>query len=198
MTVDIVIPDGNEAEFLEMASLLGFDSLYFAYSVKDYKKGVDRVSKLNSNIKVKCCVIGDNKIAGKFRNTFCITDCSFVNNGVIRKIFENKGINLVYGLELNRLNDHTHFLNSGLDQVLCKLAKKHGTIICFNFHDLLFSDNKARLLGRIMQNIRFCKKYKVKIAIASFATKPIEMRYYHDLVSLLVVLKADKNSLSIF
>ena len=34
-----------------------------------------------------------------------------------------------------------------------------------------------------MQNVRFCRKYKVNTVIASFASKPEEMRSAHDLIS---------------
>ena len=130
-------------------------------------------------------------IGGK-KSILNVFDCSSKDSGVIRKVFEDKKIDLVFNLELNNKKDHTHFVNSGLDQVLCKLAKKHGKIVCFSFGSLLNVSNfkRSRLLGRIIQNIRFCKKYKVKIAIASFAKNAKEMRYYHDLIALLIVLKA--------
>jgi RNase P/RNase MRP subunit p30 len=40
----------------------------------------------------------------------------------------------------------------------------------------------------MMQNIDFCRKYKIKTAIASFARNPYEMRGPRDLMSFGIVL----------
>jgi len=67
---------------------------------------------------------------------------------------------------------------SGLNQVLCKLAAKNNVAIGFDFSYLLNSSGKerARILGRMSQNVRFCKKYKVKMVFSSFARNKYELR----------------------
>jgi RNase P/RNase MRP subunit p30 len=39
------------------------------------------------------------------------------------------------------------------------------------------------ILGRIMQNIKLARKYKMKIKLASFARNPYELRDCNDLLS---------------
>lgn len=119
-----------------------------------------------------------------FSNVITI-DNRFVKSGENnRKIFERKRNIIIYNLE-DQKRDFMHHRNSGLDQVLCKLAKKNKIAIAFNFNLVLNSEamKKSQILGRMMQNVRFCRKYKVPIVIASFAAKVNEMRSAHDLVS---------------
>lgn len=194
MNIDIVVPDNNEDLFLPIAEKLGYSRLCFGYILKDVKKGIEKINKLQGKTKIKLdfAVICDSKKTRNITN-LCIFDCSFKNNSVIRYIFESKDIDLVFGLENNSLKDHTHFVNSGLDQVLCKIAKKKNKIVCFDFSSILNSSDELRskLLSRMIQNIKLCKKYKVDIAIISFAKKPDDMKYYHDLIAFLIVLKCD-------
>ena len=61
--------------------------------------------------------------------------------------------------------------DSGLNHVLAKLAKENNITIIIDFsaiNKLKFKE-KALRLGRIMQNIRLCRKAKCKIKIASLA-----------------------------
>jgi RNase P/RNase MRP subunit p30 len=59
----------------------------------------------------------------------------------------------------------------------------------FGYSLLKCSDvRRAVLLGRMKQNLRICKKYKVKIRVFSFALKPYEIRSEKDLESLGKVL----------
>ena len=44
---------------------------------------------------------------------------------------------------------------------ICKLANKNKIAIGFNFNDILKSKNKGQLIGRMMQNAKLCKKYKL-------------------------------------
>lgn len=101
-----------------------------------------------------------------------------------RKIFERKSGIIIYNLEEQK-RDYIHFRNSGLNQVLCKLAKKNNIAIAFNFNLILNSEGmlRSQLLGRMMQNIKLCRKYKINTVIASFASKPEEVRSAHDLIS---------------
>ena len=119
-----------------------------------------------------------------------------------RLVLENKNIDLLVSPEKNRNKDFMHYRNSGLNQVLCKLAHKNGIAIAFSFNEILKSKgtSRSRIIGRIMQNIRLCRKYKLKMVLASFALSEIELRNSSDLISLGIVLgmtpKEAKESLS--
>jgi RNase P/RNase MRP subunit p30 len=73
-----------------------------------------------------------------------------------------------------------HHRNSGLNHVLCKLARDKNISIGFSFFELFISNKKEIILGRIIQNVRFLKKYRVECFISSFASEPYQMRSKED------------------
>jgi RNase P/RNase MRP subunit p30 len=91
---------------------------------------------------------------------------------------ENKKVNILLSPEKNSKKDLMFSRRSGLNQVLCKLAAKNDVVIGFDFSYLLNSTGKqkARILGRMRQNVKFCKKYKVKMIFSSFAKTKYELR----------------------
>ncbi|MEK6934700.1 MAG: RNase P subunit p30 family protein [Nanoarchaeota archaeon] len=105
------------------------------------------------------------------------------NDNINRKIVENKNYDILLSPEKNRDKDFMHSRDSGLNQVLCKLAKKNDIAIGFNFNDVLISKNKWLILGKMMQNVRLCRKYKVKMIILSGAKNKNELRAAKDLSS---------------
>jgi len=83
---------------------------------------------------------------------------------------------------------------SNLNEVLVKLAYKNNVAYGLSFYHILIAKNRPKLIGREMQNIRLCKGVnKPLVLIASFARKPDQMRWPHDLVSLGVVLGLPEN-----
>ncbi|HLD02859.1 MAG TPA: RNase P subunit p30 family protein [Candidatus Nanoarchaeia archaeon] len=80
-------------------------------------------------------------------------------------------------------NDKTHHRNSGLNHLICKLAKENNVAIGFSFSNLLNSTNISRVLGRMKQNVRLCRKYKIRMMIGSFAENEFEMRTAKDLMA---------------
>jgi len=111
------------------------------------------------------------------------------NEGLNRKIVENKSTDILLDPE-PKGKDALHYRHSGLNQVICKLANKNKVAIAFSFSRILKADEKERirLFGKIMQNIRFCRKYKVKMILASFALDKYEMRNAQDLRSFALVI----------
>ena len=103
----------------------------------------------------------------------------------IRKAFESKNTDLIYGIEKFRGKDKMNQKDSGLNQVLCKLANKNKIKIGFSFSDVLNSEGtrRAKILGRMIQNAMLCNKYKVDVVVGSFASNKYEMRMAKDLVA---------------
>jgi ribonuclease P/MRP protein subunit RPP1 len=95
-----------------------------------------------------------------------------------RFVVENKKVDILLSPENNSRKDLMFSRRSGLNQVLCKLAAKNGVAIGFDFSYLLNSKGKqrARILGRMRQNVKFCKKYGVKMVFSSFARNKYELR----------------------
>ncbi len=102
-----------------------------------------------------------------------------------KSLFENKRVGILVGLEKNRERDFMKSRDSGLNQTLCKLANKNKIIIGFSFSDVLNSNGieRSNLLGKMMQNARLCRKYKVKMIVGSFASKWQELRSESDLMA---------------
>lgn len=89
------------------------------------------------------------------------------NEIINRKAVESKSVDILLHPEENTKKDFMHSRNSGLNQVLCKLASKNNVAIGFSFNNILNSSGmkRATILGRMMQNIILCRKYKVKMII---------------------------------
>lgn len=77
-----------------------------------------------------------------------------------RKILENKDIDILLSPELHDRKDKLKQRDSGLNEVLCKIAKKNNIKIGINMGEIKKKKDKERaiLLARIMQNIMLCKK----------------------------------------
>jgi ribonuclease P/MRP protein subunit RPP1 len=107
------------------------------------------------------------------------------NEIINRKALENKNVQMLLNAEPKEDN-FMHSKNSGLNQVLAKLAKKDNISIGFSFNKILSSNYEERidLFGKIMQNIMICNKYKVKMYIVNFIKNEIDKRNINDLKDL--------------
>lgn len=107
---------------------------------------------------------------------------------VNRATLENKRVDILLSPESGRGDDLIHCRNSGLNQVLCALARRNDIAIGFNFCDILNSKERDKLIGRMMQNIRLCRKFKVKMVFDCFTEKEWEKREKRDLFAFAQVL----------
>jgi len=185
--MEIVFPQDNEKEFIALAEKLNIKELCLVYSLKnkDKKQEITKL-QLKTKVKLKFGIIAEAKEIQKAKNIskFVITSSS-TND---QQTLEKHKPNLIFNLENSLQKDKLHYRNSGLNQVLCNLAHENKTTIGFSFSEILNSKNKTRLLGRIIQNLKLCKKYKLNCILVSFAKKPFEMRNEQDLKSLLKIL----------
>lgn len=100
-----------------------------------------------------------------------------------RKAVEDKNVDILMGPEKIRNRDFMHYRDSGLNQVLCRLARENKIRIGFNFNDVLKSEDRKNILGRMIQNVRLCRKFRVKMVLISGAKNELEMRASRDLIS---------------
>jgi len=193
MFADIVFPNDNEGEFIKLAERLSIPSICFVYifNRKDNQKArAEKLAKLQKETKLRL-FLGlwvkktETMQARKFADLILVK--STPEN---REVLEKREVDTLFGLEDNPKPDPMHYRYSSLNQVLCAIASQNRTIISFPFRMCLLADSERRmtLFGRISQNIRFCRKYKVPTALASFAQDPYEMRNPNDLASLGIVL----------
>ncbi len=101
---------------------------------------------------------------------------------ILRSALEDKRVDVIIGQEELEVKDSVHQRRSGLNQVLCKLAKDNNIAIGFSFNSILNAYDRPRMIGRIMQNIKLCRKYKVRMVFATFAEGNFGLRSAKDLL----------------
>lgn len=188
---DTIFPKNNEKEFLEIAKKLRTKELYLIYPFqKNIKPLETKIRELQSitKIKLNLGLIANQKDIPKAKNKckFILTESTEKDQYTLEKLKPN----LLFNLEKDERKDKTHYRLSGLNQVLCKLANKNKITIAFSFEQILKEKNKPQLLGRIIQNLRFCKKYKVNTIIRSFASNPYNLKSIKQLESLKRILNS--------
>jgi hypothetical protein len=143
-----------------------------AFPKNNEKEFLEIAEKLNVEI----------KFAEKVKQGYKADNMLISNNGE-RKNFESKQIKLFYDLENRDERDFIHQRNSGLNQILAKIAHDKNKIIAFNFSTILNSEpeKRAQILGRMKQNVKLCRKYKVKMFVGTFANNPYELRGKYEL-----------------
>lgn len=171
MEFDICLPNNNEEEFIKIAKHLEIPELLFLYEFKDRKSfEIKRQKKYNHKIIVGLLVNEKN-----FQKTRGLTPYTFAKNPS-RDLLESGVVNYFYDFEDQTQRDFLHHRNSGLNQVLCKIIKDKDKKLLFSYNLLLNSKNPQTILGRMMQNARFAKKYGLENYIKSFAQNPFELR----------------------
>lgn len=175
--IDFVFPNSNEKEFSEIAKELGFDKLCFVYPFSSFPKNAEYIPNTTRAVFCKASELPKARKLAKF----VIVDSSDADRNVIEK----QQFDIITNLEGIARSDSTHFRRSGLNQVLCTLLNKRKKTVAFNLNALLRANKGLRviILGRFAQNVMLCRKYKVKILLASFARTLYEMRAAHDMVA---------------
>lgn len=113
---------------------------------------------------------------------------------LLRFVLEKTTAELVFGQEAINFSDSLQFPRSGLDQITCQLAYEHQKRIGFSFREILEAEDKAKILRRMMFNLKLCQKYKVKVFFSSFSEESWEMRSAKDLRAFLEVLGCQQKS----
>lgn len=172
MYYDIVCPDKNEVEFIEMAKRLGYKGLCFLYEELPRERLHDDKLQISYGLQKKDMV--------KNRKNTDLVVARDVENP--RLCVEKYLPDIIFGTEKAGKKDFMHQRNSGVDHVICELASKKGVGFGFSLEDIMQKDTK--ILGRIMQNIILFQKFNLKIFICSMAKKPIHMKNPRDIEAL--------------
>ena len=196
MDADIVLPKNNEAEFIEIAEKIGINKLYFLYDF-DYYDEQKTAKKLEfikerRNVSVEIGFLANQRNFSRAAKQSKIIVAKSSDKD--RFFIESGKIKIIYGFEEIHKRDHLHQRASGLNHILCELASKNNVAVGFCY-SVLLSKNHALasiLMGRIMQNISLCQKFKVKMVIGSFSEKPFELRQHHDIISLFSIFGINK------
>lgn len=102
-----------------------------------------------------------------------------------RKILENKNVDILLSPESHNRKDSLKQRDSGVNEILCRIAAKNRIKIGLNLEEIKKrkGKEKAILLARIKQNIMLCKKAGTEIKILGKYDKK-------DVFSLLLTLGA--------
>ena len=178
---DIVFPEKNEAEFLVRAKTLGIKELIFVY------QDPTQFYKSSSSVKVTNALLATPTDIQKAKNH---TDMILVKSSEQDlHLVEHKPPSILFDTELSPKSDALHQRASGLNHILAKACAKNKVAIGFSMYSILSANPKMRsiILGRMMQNIKICRKLKVHMKVASFAKSPGGMRNPADLKALFIV-----------
>lgn len=188
MFIDVVLPKGNEKEFIAMARRLGISGLVFLYPKKEKAK---RFQCADSDFLVWHGLCAGGKDCSKLRRD-ALTYTAALDPAKAEVVLEKGSADAVFYLENSRRKDSMHYRLSGLNQVLCVHAREKEVHIGIALQPLLHNQgrHRARLLGRYSQNIRFCRKFKTGMTVASLAASPWELWAPDEIRSLLLSLGA--------
>ena len=195
---DMVFPKNNEAEFVEIAAKLSLKKIYFLYDFDQYneekiKKKLESITNNNINVEFGF-IVNQKNIKSAIKQTKSIVAKSSEND---RAFIESKNVRLIFGFEETHKKDYLHQRASGLNHIICEIANKNDVVLGFPYGSLLDKNNKemSLLLGRMIQNINLCRKYKAKTAIGCFSSDPYKLRAPHDLMSLFGMLGMDAKTI---
>lgn len=170
MTIELVKAELNTRNF-------GFDKIIIIkdnyITDRDYeeaRKSIEKISKINNLIIVQ----------GR-------------DEEFNRKVLENRKVKILLDPENNNRGFSLIQRNSGLNHVLCKMAKENNIAIGINLSEIIKREgkNRAEYLAKVMQNVMLCKKYKVKMLMTTLAENKSELRNSYDMKSLCLVLGMD-------
>ena len=109
-------------------------------------------------------------------------------NEINRIALENKRIFALLDPNFEREKDYLDSRNSGLNQVLCKIARDYNKKVFISLDSL--HDEKS--LGRVIQNFRLCKKFRTEIQLVNFSSDE-SLKSVHELQEIERVLNSKEH-----
>lgn len=169
----------------EIAKEKGYNTVYFIKEIFS----VDNKSFEDSKEYNSCIINIENlenlrKAIDKSQSRFKFIFVLGSDNAINRVALENRKVSGLISPEFNRKFDYVHYKNSGLNQVLAKIAKSEGKMLIedLSFLKSEFSKKiKSQILGRIMQNYALSRKYKFNFILTFIAENAKEIMKTKDI-----------------
>ncbi len=145
----------------ESAREAGFDGVFFIDEVSTAVLDTQSKDELRKEI---------SRASSKGQKIVVLGSSDEIN----RIAVSDKRVSMLLNPEGTRTKDYLHYRSSGLNQVLCRLAIQNKVAIGISFSALRLQKgiSRADRIGRVMQNIDLCRKYKTPLVLASFGKKP--------------------------
>jgi hypothetical protein len=172
MFTDLCFPNNNEKEFLGIANKLKIKSLCFIYYSRDKVKTIK-----DNNIKTHTALLTNNPIWRKDNGVDYLL-CN-INTKII---VPDKRV--LYFFDNDENNRSFHAPLDILNQVIIKEMVNEDKKLCIPFSYIIKCKESPRIVEKVAFVIRLCKKYKVKVYIASFANNPYGLRSKNELQSV--------------
>ena len=221
---------GKEEDFLRVSRLINGSTktsgICFLYNKDDFPEESIKDNEYNElfkNIKIfKGLMINKEELENKRLNLKTLMEKLkpelIATNTSDRKVLSNKrlarNIDLIFEIENNSKNNNKDFMrywNSGLDIVKAKLMHDNKIMLGISINQLIRQTKqtkqnkqlfvqKHKIIGRLINNIKLCRKKKVDFIIGSFAREPKELRAEKELRSFINTIGASteqsKNSVT--
>jgi len=178
----LIVTPGEAAESIRqrvtLARRLGHDEIIVCYSRHDQRNKETAPPGTTSAI-----LVTTTNQAKALKRSYdqVIAPCQ-------REFFESPHVDAILEPERQARQDFIHHRNSGLHQVLLKLcqptSKRRAKRIITTMRLLLDAQHPERILGRMLQNARWCRKYNVAYHVTSGARTAWEQRAASDLAAL--------------
>jgi len=167
---DLNVGVGDE-EILKTAQTLGWDGVCLT---RDVKKGDGKFCDEVSGLDVLTGAMIPSPIRKNARKALELADMVLVEGGdesVNRKASECWEVDVLAHPERNTNKDFMHQRNSGIDHIMARFMKERCIAIEINFSEVLNSsgNSRARILGRMRQNVMLARKYKTPVVLTSGA-----------------------------
>jgi len=172
---DVVVPNNNEQDFIDTAIALGHTGIVFLTTNSRY------IAPKSDLILIKTAyLLKDPSEIIPARKVF-----DYLFAPAERKFFESD-VDYILDSEVSDRKDSFHYRATSLNHVHAKLAKDNEIRVVFSFRNLLSTPLIA--FGRMLQNARLARKYRLTSCVFSMARRPCEMRSNNVLNALEAVL----------
>ncbi len=175
----------RSAEMLDLSSIVIFDTIEKTSEIKKFNDLREKIAKINTdtNIYIGAQISSNNPetVKSLILKTRSKVDIVAVSGGDIiinRLAVESSKVDILLSPEFSRKD-------SGLDEVMAKLAAKNNVAIGFSFRPVLhtYSKIRAHILSHMIYNWKLVKRFDTPFVIISSAQDVWDMRTGRELAS---------------
>ena len=188
---DISIGKNNLEKIVDYSKNLGLSSICLVDHIKDKNKDnlgkiKETIAQIDTDLEIligaEICTDSPDIMQSQVKKLRNKADIIIVSGGISkinRAACEMPMVDILAHPERGRKD-------SGIDEVMAKLAHKNSVAIELNFKYVLHSYNKIRshLISHMKTNVRLAKKYDATIIISSGAESALDLRAGRELASL--------------
>lgn len=167
--IDLFVDKKSKEVELQIKKL-GFSEILFCKTIEnikdidkeDAKKFDCYVIKTNDLEQLRRCI---DKSVNVLKKLVVLGTSDEIN----RIALESKKTLGLLNPEIGRQKDYSSYRNSGLNHVLCKIARDNNKMIFISIDELNELKDPV-VLGRVIQNIKLCNKFKAKWQFVNLAS----------------------------